>query len=50
MDILENKILPLYYDNQKEWVNIMKNAMSEIDLDFDSGRMVNEYYERMFTI
>ena len=50
MDILENKILPLYYDNQKEWVNIMKNAMSEIDLDFDSGRMVKEYYERMFTI
>ena len=50
MDILENKILPLYYDKPKEWVDIMKNAMSEIDNDFDSGRMVREYYERMFTI
>jgi len=50
MDILENKILPLYYDNPQEWVNIMKNAMSEIDLDFDSGRMAKEYYERMFTL
>lgn len=50
MDILENKILPLYYDNQKEWINIMKNAMSEIDVDFDSGRMAKEYYDRMFTV
>ncbi|MEA3419811.1 MAG: alpha-glucan family phosphorylase [Campylobacterota bacterium] len=50
MDILENNILPLYYDNPREWVGIMKNAMSEIDNDFDSGRMAREYYERMFTI
>jgi starch phosphorylase len=50
MDVLENKILPLYYDNQKEWVRIMKNAMSEIEADFDSGRMAREYYERMFTV
>ena len=50
MDVLDNKILPLYYDNPQEWVEIMKNAMSEIEADFDSGRMAREYYERMFTI
>ena len=50
MDVLENKILPLYYDETEEWVEIMKNAMSEIEADFDSGRMAREYYERMFTI
>jgi len=50
MDVLENKILPLYYDNPQEWVEIMKNAMSEIEADFDSGRMAREYYERMFTV
>jgi len=50
MTVLENKILPLYYDDMKEWVKIMKNAMSEIEADFDSGRMVREYYERMFTV
>jgi len=50
MDVLDNKILPLYYDNPQEWVEIMKNAMSEIEADFDSGRMVREYYERMFTL
>jgi len=50
MNVLENKILPLYYDDMREWVKIMKNAMSEIEAEFDSGRMVREYYERMFTI
>lgn len=50
MDVLENKILPLYYDDPKEWVEIMKNAMSEIEAEFDSGRMAREYYERMFTV
>jgi len=50
MNVLENKILPLYYDNMRGWVEVMKNAMSEIEADFDSGRMVREYYERMFTV
>jgi starch phosphorylase len=50
MDVLDNKILPIYYDNLREWVDIMKNAMSEIETEFDSGRMAREYYERMFTI
>jgi len=50
MDVLENKIIPLYYDDPQEWVEIMKNAMSEIEADFDSGRMAREYYERMFTV
>ncbi len=49
MDILENKILPLYYNHQDKWVEIMKNAMSDVEYDFDSGRMAAEYYERMFT-
>ena len=48
MDILENIILPIYYDKPKKWVKIMKNAMSEIEVEFDSSRMVNEYYEKMF--
>jgi starch phosphorylase len=50
MDVLENRIIPLYYDNMREWVDIMKNAMSEIEAEFDSGRMAREYYERMFTV
>ncbi len=48
MYILEDKIIPIYYDKPEEWVSIMKNAMREIDPEFDSGRMANEYYVEMF--
>lgn len=50
MDVLDHRIRPLYYDRPEEWVGIMKNAMSEIEDEFDSGRMAREYYERMFTV
>ena len=49
MDILEEQILPLYYKQPKQWVEIMKNAMSDVEIDFASARMAAEYYERMFT-
>ena len=48
MDTLENIIIPTYYDKPRKWIKIMKNAMSEIEVEFDSGRMANEYYEKMF--
>ncbi len=48
MDILENIIIPTYYKKYKQWMEIMKNAMNEIEIEFDSSRMVVEYYERMF--
>lgn len=50
MDILENIIIPTYYDKPKEWVSIMKSAMSDVEVEFDSGRMAIEYYEKMFNI
>ncbi len=48
MDILENDIIPTYYYDQEKWVSIMKNAMTEIEVEFDSGRMAEEYYRKMF--
>lgn len=48
MDILENHIIPTYYDKPKKWVKIMKNSMSEIEHEFDSARMVDQYYTLMF--
>ena len=48
MDILEKHIIPVYYDKPKKWVKIMKNSMSEIEHEFDSARMVDQYYTLMF--
>ncbi|MEA2048849.1 MAG: alpha-glucan family phosphorylase [Campylobacterota bacterium] len=50
MDILERKIIPMYYNQPKEWRKLMKNAMSDIEIEFDSSRMAVEYYERMFCL
>ncbi|MFA6192091.1 MAG: alpha-glucan family phosphorylase [Sulfurimonas sp.] len=48
MDILENKIIPLYYNEPKKWIKIVNNAMSDVIPAFDSGRMVHEYYTKMY--
>jgi len=48
MDILENKIIPTYYENQTKWVELMKNSMSDVLFEFDSGSMAHKYYEKMY--
>jgi len=48
MDTLEKRIIPLYYDNKKEWLNVKKNSISDVIPAFDSGRMVHEYYTLMY--
>jgi starch phosphorylase len=48
MDILENKIIPTYYDNQNEWLQVMKNSMRDVLPYFDSARMADEYYTKMY--
>jgi starch phosphorylase len=49
MDKLENTILPLYYQDEKAWLKIVKNGMNDILAYFDSSRMVDEYYEKLYT-
>jgi glycogen phosphorylase len=45
---LENEILPLYYKKPKEWLKIMKTAMSEVVPQFGSDRMATEYYDKIY--
>ncbi|MDD5717977.1 MAG: alpha-glucan family phosphorylase [Sulfuricurvum sp.] len=49
MDILENEIIPMYYEKPEQWTQIMKNAMSDVIPAFDSGRMAHEYYMKMYS-
>lgn len=48
MDILENKIIPTYYENQVQWIELMKNSMNDVLFEFDSGSMAHKYYEKMY--
>ncbi|MGE5108244.1 MAG: alpha-glucan family phosphorylase [Sphingobacteriales bacterium] len=47
-DILENQVLPMYYERYDVWRQIMKNGMRDVRFHFDAGRMANEYYELMY--
>ena len=47
-EILENEILPLYYDNKETWRQVIKNGMRDVQVQFDSNRMANEYYEILY--
>jgi alpha-glucan phosphorylases len=47
-EILENEILPTYYENYDLWRQIAKNGMRDVRFQFDSGRMANEYYEHLY--
>ncbi|MEF3191103.1 MAG: alpha-glucan family phosphorylase, partial [Campylobacterales bacterium] len=48
MRILEEEIIPIYYEDQPRWIEIMKNSMIDVVPYFDTGRMANEYYEKLY--
>ncbi|MBT8393314.1 MAG: alpha-glucan family phosphorylase [Bacteroidia bacterium] len=46
-DILENKVIPMYYDEPKKWQEIVFNGMDDVIPEFTSARMAHEYYEHL---
>jgi len=47
-EILEQQILPLYYEDYDTWRQVMKNGMRDVRFQFESNRMVHEYYELLY--
>ncbi len=47
-EILENEVIPMYYDNPAAWLSIVKKGMQDIIPQFDSNRMAKEYYEKLY--
>ncbi len=48
MNIIENEIIPTYYDNKQEWARMMRQAIRTSEAYFNSDRMVIEYYNRLY--
>ena len=48
MSMLEDKILPMYYDERTKWVKIVENSAKSVVPAFESARMAQEYYEIMY--
>ncbi len=48
LDLLEKEIIPLYYDKPDEWLKVVKSSMTDVLPCFDSGRMAQEYYNKLY--
>jgi starch phosphorylase len=47
-DILEEEILPTYYDKPEKWNEIVRNSMLDVSPYFDAARMAYQYYEKIY--
>jgi len=47
-DILENKVLPMYYDEPKKWQKIVFNSIDDVLPEFTSKRMATQYYKELY--
>jgi starch phosphorylase len=48
LDVLENEIIPTYYDDSDKWTQIIRNSMMDIVPYFDADRMAYHYYEKLY--
>lgn len=47
-DLLEQQILPMYYDRPAEWQALVARSMTDVLAYFTADRMAREYYERVY--
>ena len=48
LDVIENEIIPLYYNEPKKWDKMVLKSMNDVNDYFDSDRMADEYYKKMY--
>lgn len=48
MEIIENKLIPTYYNDKDKWATLMSKAIRTAAGYFNSDRMVIEYYNRLY--
>lgn len=48
MTLLEQEVLPMYYEDKKNWVKMMENSSKNVIPAFESARMAQEYYEILY--
>jgi len=45
---LNGTVLPVYYERPDDWSKIVLNSMNDVVPYFDSARMVDEYYKKIY--
>ena len=49
LTLLEEVVIPMYYQKRKNWDTIVMESMNTVVPFFDSARMATEYYEKMYS-
>jgi len=47
-EVLENEIIPAYYEKPDQWRKIVHTSMDDVKTQFNSDRMADEYYKLMY--
>ncbi len=48
MQVLEQEVVPTYYNDPEKWMKIMRRSMHDVYPYFDSDRMAVEYYQKVY--
>jgi starch phosphorylase len=46
--VLENEVVPCFYEAPDRWIEMMKASIAEIGARFNSNRMVWEYVDKLY--
>jgi len=46
--LLEEIIIPMYYEDPAGWQQIILNGMNDVGVRFNSDRMAEEYYRLLY--
>ncbi|RLF78190.1 alpha-glucan phosphorylase, partial [Thermococci archaeon] len=48
-ELLENEVIPTYYENRPRWIYMMKESIKSIAPRFSTHRMVKEYVDKFYS-
>ncbi|WP_439698232.1 alpha-glucan family phosphorylase [Mucilaginibacter sp. AW1-7] len=48
MEVLEDAVLPMYYQKPALWLAVLKQAATDVVPGFEAGRLAKEYYETLY--
>jgi len=48
LDVLENEVIPAYYDKKGKWWNVVSASVKDVLDYFESDRMADEYYKLLY--
>lgn len=47
--VLQEEVIPTYYNNREKWIEMMRESIQQTRVQFDVKRMLEEYYDLLYT-